>query len=125
MFYAVTRYPSFNGNNLSLVNGQPSTYQMGDLNSLLHWNYTDPPDTFEPARDRAVYSTTLNPTYSQGNQNAFIDHPEYVWSVFVNQANDTSITTSTHSVDLGQVIVGSLFGTQSVTINKAGVDGTS
>ncbi len=124
MFYAVTRYPSFNGNNLSLVNGQPSTYQMGDLNSLLHWNYTDPPDTFELRRNQAVYSTTLNPTYYQGNRNAFIDHPEYVWSVFVNQANDTSITTSTHSVDLGQVIVGSSFGTQSVTINKAGVDGT-
>ena len=124
MFYAVTRYPTFNGNSLSLVNGQPATYQMGDLNSLLHWNYTDTPDAFELRRNQAVYSSTLNPTYYQGNRNAFIDHPEYVWSVFVDQANDTSITTSTHSVDLGRVIVGASLGTQSVTINKSGVDGT-
>ncbi|MGA2797086.1 MAG: endonuclease [Thermoguttaceae bacterium] len=124
LFYAVTRYPTFNGNSLSLVSGQPATYQMGDLNSLLHWNYTDTPDAFELRRNQAVYSSTLNPTYYQGNRNAFIDHPEYVWSVFVDQANDTSITTSTHSVDLGRVIVGASLGTQSVTINKSGLDGT-
>jgi endonuclease I len=124
MFYAVTRYPTYSGNNLSLVNGAPATYQMGDLNSLLHWNYTDTPDAFELHRNQAVYSSTLNPTYYQGNRNAFIDHPEYVWSVFKNQTNDTSITTSTHSVDLGRVIVGASLGTQSVAINKSGVDGT-
>ncbi len=124
MFYAVTRYTSFNGNALSLVNGSPGTYQMGDLNSMVHWNYTDTPDAFERRRNQAVYSSTLNPTYYQGNRNPFIDHPEYVWSVFENQANDTLITTSTHSVDLGRVIVGSSLGTQSVTINKTGVDGT-
>ena len=124
MFYAVTRYTSFNGHSLSLVDGQPSTYQMGDLNSLLHWNYTDTPDAFELRRNQAVYSSTLNPTYYQGNRNAFIDHPEYVWSVFADQANDTSITTSTHAVNLGRVIVGASLGTQPVTINKSGVDGT-
>jgi endonuclease I len=124
MFYAVTRYTTYNGNNLSLVNGQPGTYQMGDLNSLLHWNYTDTPDAFELRRNQAVYSSGLNPTYYQGNRNAYIDHPEYVWSAFVNQANDTQITTSTTSVNLGRVIVGSSFGTQSVTINKTGTAGT-
>jgi endonuclease I len=124
MFYAVTEYPTFNGNNLSLVNGSPATYQMGDLNALLHWHYSDTPDAFERRRNQAVYSSTLNPTYYQGNRNAFIDHPEYVWSVVVDQANDTSITTSTHSVNLGRVIVGSSFGTQPVTINKTGQDGT-
>ncbi len=124
MFYAVTRYTSFNGHALSLVNGAPGTYQMGDLNSLLHWNYTDPPDAFERRRNQAVYSSTLNPAYYQGNRNAYIDHPEYVWSVFVDQANDTAIATGTHSVDLGRIIVGSSFGTQAVTIDKSGMDGT-
>jgi endonuclease I len=124
MFYAVTRYTSYSGNNLSLVNGSPSTYQMGDLNSMLHWNYTDTPDAFEQRRNQAVYSSTLNPTYYQGNRNPFIDHPEYVWSVFKDQANDSSITTSTTSVNLGRVIVGSSLGTQSVTINKTGAAGT-
>jgi prepilin-type N-terminal cleavage/methylation domain-containing protein/prepilin-type processing-associated H-X9-DG protein len=124
MFYAVTEYPTFNGHSLSLVNGQPSTYQMGDRNSLLHWNYSDPPDAFERRRNQAVFSSGLNPAYYQSNRNAFIDHPEYAWSVFADQANDTAITTSTHSVDLGRVIVGSSFGTQTLTINKSGVDGT-
>jgi hypothetical protein len=124
MFYIVTRYPSFNGHALSLVNGTPTTYQMGDLNSLLHWNYTVVPDTFELHRNQAIYSSTLNPTYYQGNRNAFIDHPEYVWSVFVNQANDTSITTSTNAADLGRVLVGSSFGTRAITISKAGTNGT-
>jgi endonuclease I len=124
MFYAATKYTSYSGHSLSLVNGAPSTYQMGDLNSLLHWNYTDVPDSFERRRNQAVYSSGLNPTYYQGNRNAYIDHPEYVWSVFVDQANDTAITTSTHSVDLGRVLVGASLGTQSVTINKTGVDGT-
>ena len=76
MFYAVTAYPTFNGHSLSLVNGQPATYQMGDLNSLLHWNYSDPPDAFERRRNQAVFSSGLNPTYYQGNRNAYIDHPE-------------------------------------------------
>jgi len=124
MFYIVTRYPSFNGHTVTLVNGSPTTYQMGDLNSFLHWNYADVPDTFELRRNQAIYSSTLNPTYYQGNRNAFVDHPEYVWSVFVNQANDTSITTSTNTADLGRVLVGSPFGTRAVTINKIGTNGT-
>jgi endonuclease I len=124
MFYIVTRYPSFNGHTLALVNGSPITYQMGDLNSFLHWNYADVPDAFELRRNQAVYSSTLNPTYYQGNRNAFIDHPEFVWSVFVNQANDTSITTSTNAADLGRLLVGSSFGTRAITINKTGNSGT-
>ena len=124
MFYIVTRYPSFNGNALSLVNNSPSTYQMGDLNSFLHWHYVDVPDGFELRRNQAVYSSTLNPTYYQGNRNAFIDHPEYVWSVFVNQANDSSVTTSTNSADLGRILIGSSFGSMPVTISKTGNAGT-
>jgi endonuclease I len=124
MFYAVTRYPTYNGHSLSLVNGSPGTYQMGDLNSLLHWNYTDTPDAFERRRNQAVYSSALNPSYYQNNRNAFIDHPEYVWSVFVDQANDSQLTTNVGSVNLGRIIAGSAFGTQSLTINKSGVDGT-
>lgn len=123
MFYAATRWNSFN--NLTLINGTSTpTYKMGDLNALLHWNYTDTPDEFERHRNQAVYSAGLNPSYYQGNRNAYVDHPEYVWSVFVDQENDTSLSTSTSTVDLGKVIVGSSFGTQNVTINKAGVDGT-
>src|SRR5262249_14737029 len=34
------------------------------------------------------------------------------------------ISTSTHAIDLGRVMVGSSLGTQAMTINKSGVDGT-
>src|SRR6185312_11473879 len=38
-FYMAVRYGQGQGTNLSLVNGVPSIVgQMGDLNSLLHWN---------------------------------------------------------------------------------------
>jgi uncharacterized repeat protein (TIGR01451 family) len=124
MFYLVTRYPSFSGHTLALVNGNPTTYQMGDLNSFLHWHYADAPDTFELRRNQAVYSSTMNPSYYQGNRNAFIDHPEYVWSVLVSQANDTSITTSTNLADLGRVLVGASFGAQMIAISKTGTNGT-
>ena len=124
MFYIITRYPSFNGHTLALVNGSPTTYQMGDLNSFLHWNYADVPDAFELRRNQAVYSSTLNPTYYQGNRNAFVDHPEFVWSVFVNQANDTAITTSTNAADLGRLLAGASFGSISLTISKTGNAGT-
>ena len=97
---------------------------MGDLNSFLHWHYVDVPDNFELRRNEAVYSSTLNPTYYQGNRNAFIDHPEYVWSVFVNQSNDTFIATSTNVADLGRVLVGASLGSMSITISKTGNSGT-
>jgi hypothetical protein len=42
----------------------------------------------------------------------------------VDQQNDAAITTATHGVDLGRVIVNSPLGTQNVTINKTGLDGT-
>jgi endonuclease I len=122
MFYAATRWNSYN--NLTLVNGSPSTYQMGDLKALLHWHYIDVPDAFERRRNQAVYSNTLNPTYYQYNRNAYVDHPEYVWSVFVNQTNDTQLTVNTTSVDLGRVLVGASLSMTPVTITKTGVDGT-
>lgn len=113
MFYAATTY-----SNLTLVNGQPGTYEMGDLASLIKWHYQDTPDTFERNRNQVIYSSY------QHNRNAYIDHPEYVWSVFVDQQNDSRITVSTTDVNLGKVFVNGALGTQTVTINKEGMDGT-
>jgi endonuclease I len=122
MFYLATRWNSFN--NLRVVNGSGGIYQMGDLAALLRWHYLDVPDTFERRRNEAVFSPALNPYYYQGNRNAYIDHPEFVWSVFVDQANDTHLSASTDNIDLGRAIVGAPLPTATVTIHKTGVAGT-
>jgi hypothetical protein len=71
--------------------------------------------------------------YAQRNRNAYVDRPEYAWSVFADQQNDTrlSVTTpdangaSTANVNLGRVLRNAPVPVaQNVTLTKAGVDGT-
>lgn len=127
IFYGGTRWKDAG---LKVVNGEgnPANYEMGDLASLIVWHFADPPDTFERRRNQVIYQ-------DQGNRNAFIDHPEYAWSVYMNQMNDSQIaiagTTpdanggSVKNVDLGRVFVGSAVpAAQNFTLNKAGLDGT-
>jgi hypothetical protein len=131
-FYAATRWSS---QGLSLTDAFPSGYEMGDLSSLVNWHFLDTPDEFERRRNHAVYSQALNPSYYTNNRNAYVDRPEYVWSVFVDQMNDSQITISggtptgnggsTRDVNLGSVLVGApVPAAQSFTLNKAGLDGT-
>ncbi|MEQ8836914.1 MAG: endonuclease, partial [Lacipirellulaceae bacterium] len=82
LFYSATRYTG-----LTLVEGQPGSNQMGDLSSLVAYHFLDPPDEFERRRNHAIYSSSLNPSYHTNNRNAYVDRPEYVWSVFVDQSN--------------------------------------
>ena len=127
LFYSNTRYPG-----LTLVNGNPGNNQMGDLESLIAWHYLDIPDTFERRRNHAVYSASLNPLRTN-NRNAYIDHPEFVWSVYVDQMNDTTIYlgdlepadgASTIDIDLGAYLVGETIDPITLDLNKAGDDGT-
>lgn len=132
LFYAATRWESAG---LSLVNGAPSGMQMGDLNSLLHWHYQDTPDTFERRRNDVIYrgddANTAGDDIANWagtrNRNAYIDRPEYAWSVFADQQNDTqlSVSASHSNVHLGRVLRGAATpAAKNVTLNKAGVDGT-
>src|SRR5690606_11529744 len=73
LFYMATRYSA-----LSLVNGNPpdsTPNQIGDLETLLTWNTTDPSDDFEMNRNNVIYSW-------QQNRNPFIDHPELAAYVY-------------------------------------------
>ena len=131
LFYSDTRYASLG---LSLTDSFPSGNQMGDLSSLIAWHYLDPPDDFERRRNQAIYSAAMNPSYYTNNRNAYIDRPEYVWSVYVDQQNDSRLYVggepaadgdSTLDVDLGAVLVGaSVPSAQNVTLHKSGFDGT-
>jgi endonuclease I len=137
IFYGATRYQS----TLSVVNGNPTTNtQMGDLNALMHFHYLDTPDLFEQRRNDTIYRgddvRTSGDDSSFGgtrNRNAFIDRPEYAWSVFVDQQNDARLSVGTPSadggsalnVDFGRVLRDAPTpASQNVTLNKAGVDGT-
>ena len=129
LFYSATRYSS---SGLTLVNGVPSGNQMGDLASLITWHFTDIPDTFERRRNHVIYSAELNPSFRSNNRNAFIDHPEFVWSVYMDQMNDTTLwfgdlepADGASSVDVNMsVLVGDAIVPMQFTLNKGGNDGT-
>lgn len=129
IFYSDTRWTSLG---LSLVNGTPSGNQMSDLSSFVAWHFLDAPDEFERRRNHAISDATLNPFFFTNNRNAFVDHPEFVWSVYMDQNNDSTIWvgpnpeadgSSTLSMEFN-AIVGDSTGSQPVTINKEGSDGT-
>lgn len=87
LFYMAVRY-----NALSLVSGNPddtTTYKMGNLDSLLSWHLSDPPDDFEMYRNNYIYTW-------QVNRNPFIDMPDLAAYIYGNQVgqvwyNPTSI----------------------------------
>jgi endonuclease I len=126
LFYSDTRYDS------TLTD--LSTGLIGDINTLIKWNYADPPDEFERRRNQIIYSAVDNPVFFQNNRNAYIDHPEYVWSVYGGGNNDSQLSvggsanpdgSSSTTVDLGRVITGAAIpATQSVVLLKAGADPT-
>ena len=126
LFYSDTRYDS--------TMTDLSTGIVGDINTLVLWNYADPPDEFERRRNQYIYSSTLSPFFYQNNRNAYIDHPEYVWSVFGGGNNDSQLAvtaspaadgSSSETVDLGRVITGSAVpADQAVPLIKTGDDPT-
>jgi endonuclease I len=50
--------------------------RLGRLSALLTWNAQDPPDASERHRNEVVYARF------QHNRNPFVDHPEWVTSIF-------------------------------------------
>ena len=135
MFYSDTRWSHLG---ISLTDADVSDYEMyemGDLSSLVAWHYLDPPDDFERRRNHTIYSQELNPQYYTNNRNAFVDHPEFVWSVYVDQENDSRLTidgatvfddgTSVLDLQFAPIIVGAPSqAARSVTLRKTGQDGT-
>jgi len=81
-FYMVTRYENVVVSWNSFADAQPTlngtTFPCFDqwiLNVLLAWNAADPVSAKEIARNNAVYTI-------QNNRNPYIDHPEYVNTVW-------------------------------------------
>ncbi|MGA8978694.1 MAG: endonuclease [Pedococcus sp.] len=79
IFYMAIRYegddawPDLEPND-SVGNG--SAPSIGKVSVLKAWSAGDPPDTFEKRRNQVIYDTW------QHNRNPFIDHPEWVGSIW-------------------------------------------
>lgn len=82
-FYFATRYETtVSGYSYLMFNGTSSqVFTTSFLNMLLAWNALDPVSPREIARNNAIYAI-------QNNRNPYIDHPEYVQSVW-NPTADT------------------------------------
>jgi endonuclease I len=106
MFYMVVRYdPGYHSDNslydLELVDSTgvdiglpPGEPLFGKLSSLIQWHLQDPVDTFEQNRNEVAYGY-------QGNRNPFIDHPEWVESIFSPQlSSNTRIGFSRNSLSV-------------------------
>ena len=82
IFYMATRYEGENGEVdleiVDYVNTAGTTYEplYGKLSTLLQWHEDDPVDDWEIGRNDIVYYDY------QSNRNPFIDHPEYVNSIW-------------------------------------------
>ncbi|MFI5937487.1 endonuclease [Actinoplanes sp. NPDC051494] len=79
IFYMAVRYEGDDAFadlevNNSVSNG--SAPYIGKLSVLKTWNTQDPPDAFEKNRNQVIYASY------QHNRNPFIDHPEWVSSIF-------------------------------------------
>ena len=79
IFYMAVRYDGGDGfadlePNDSVNNG--TAPYMGRLSVLKAWSAADPPDAFEQRRNQVIYDNW------QHNRNPFIDHPEWVSSIW-------------------------------------------
>lgn len=79
IFYMAVRYEGDSGYpDLELNDqvGNGSQPYMGRLSVLRQWHEQDPPDAFEERRNQAIFDQF------QQNRNPFIDHPEWVGSIW-------------------------------------------
>ncbi|PWW57041.1 endonuclease I [Actinokineospora spheciospongiae] len=79
IFYMSVRYEGGDGWADLEVNestSNSSNPNIGKLSVLKQWNAQDPPDAFEKRRNQVIYDTY------QHNRNPFIDHPEWVTSIW-------------------------------------------
>lgn len=79
LLYMAVRYDGGDGFANLEVNDKVnngSAPAIGRISVLKQWNLQDPPDAFEQRRNQVIYDTY------QHNRNPFIDHPEWVNSIW-------------------------------------------
>lgn len=116
-FYMATRYEDIiagwetnNTNGDAMLNGtSDQVFEDWALDMLIAWNNADPVSQKEIDRNEAIYNF-------QGNRNPFIDHPEYVASIWSGTPSPTlSVTASL--TDFGSVEFGAVSATQTYSVS--------
>ena len=91
LFYLVVRYDGdacgkcnldlelVVGSSANLSNTYDKIGKLGDLETLIKWHYEDPVSETEKTRNEVVFGY-------QGNRNPFIDHPEFVYGLYSEYA---------------------------------------
>jgi endonuclease I len=150
MFYMDTRYQGDANDGFprdlvlvgtsQLGNITTSNSNMGNLDTLLKWNYQDGVSNAERRRNHLIYTSDTGPNgwngtaRNQGNRNPFIDHPEWVWTVFSGSSSNNSKIyvsalapgngTSTSTATL-RVMKNGTWGSSNVTMSKVGANPTT
>ncbi|MES2139327.1 MAG: endonuclease [Bacteroidota bacterium] len=84
IFYEATCYTTVGGNSWALRNPISGTIQYGQNQNILKtWNFQDPPDAWEIARNDFIESI-------QGNRNPFVDSMQY--ACYIDFATMTKLT---------------------------------
>jgi hypothetical protein len=125
-FYMATRYEnviagwysnSTEANDVLQNNSFP-VYETWFLNMLGEWCVADPVSQKEIDRNNAVYAI-------QNNRNPFIDHPEYIYSIWGVSATGTAPTITTPSsanvTTTTATLGGNITSTGSTTVTESGI----
>ncbi len=101
IFYMAVRYDGVDTSyDLELVDyiySDAGTNQpfYGKLSTLLAWHASDPPDAWEALRNNRIKNL-------QGNRNPFIDHPEYVSSIWGGAVPATTVQFNPTSAQVNE-----------------------
>ncbi|WDT66903.1 endonuclease [Cloacibacterium sp. TD35] len=117
IFYFVTRYESqlltFSSGNIIGSNTFPGITDW-ELAVLLSWHSSDPVSQEEINRNNASYTF-------QGNRNPYIDHPEYVTSIWGSPTIDTEVPTNPSNLTIGTVTSNSIALSWTASTDNIGV----
>lgn len=96
VFYMDTRYAGLDSvtPDLQVVDNLTSggEAKLGKLCTLLAWSESDPVDEFEQNRNNKIYEF-------QGNRNPFIDHPEWISTLYSGSCSDVGPVDPVDPVD--------------------------
>ena len=126
-FYMATCYEDLigswennNSNGAAFLDGTNTrVYEQWSLNMLYSWHIADPVSRKEDDRNNAVYA-------AQGNRNPFIDHPEWVYTIWGSALSNVSFNfsseisvfpnpTNNHTITIGTIAV--IDDIQLITVN--------
>ncbi|MEP4534850.1 MAG: endonuclease [Cyclobacteriaceae bacterium] len=118
-FYMATRYEDvLAGWSSAMLDGSTDqVYEEWALDMLINWHQNDPVSQKEIDRNNNAYTF-------QGNRNPFIDHPEWVNTIWGDGSAFPSITTSVSDLDFGFVAGGSSSLSSSYTVTGSNLEGT-